>query len=64
MREHMNLFRFGTPEQEKPGVVAGGKRLNICYFGEDYDEAFFANGWDRPLEETVSQAWHQLSGGG
>jgi 2,4-didehydro-3-deoxy-L-rhamnonate hydrolase len=36
----MNLFRFGL--QEKPGVLAGGERLNVSHFGEDYSEAFFA----------------------
>lgn len=42
MREYMNLFRFGRPDQENPGVLTGGKRLNVSHFGEDYNEAFFA----------------------
>jgi len=38
----MHLFRFGRPDQEEPGVLAGGKRLNVSSFGEDYNGAFFA----------------------
>ena len=38
----MRLFRFGQPDQEKPGVLLDGRRVSISAFGEDYDEAFFA----------------------
>ena len=56
MRERMNLFRFGRPDQEKPGVLAGGKRLNVSAFGEDYNEAFFAtDGIERLKKWLVKQ---------
>lgn len=38
----LQLFRFGTPGQEKPGIVSStGKHLDVSAFGEDYNEAFF-----------------------
>jgi len=38
-------MRFGEPGREKPGVVLGdGARLDVCAFGEDYDERFFGSG--------------------
>ena len=41
----MKLIRFGSPNQEKPGVLlADGKRIDVSAFGQDYDEAFFASG--------------------
>jgi len=52
----MNLFRFGRPGQEEPGVLAGGKRLNVSSFGEDYNEAFFAtDGIERLKKWLVKQ---------
>jgi|SoiMethySBSTD1v2_1073268.scaffolds.fasta_scaffold30575_3 2-keto-4-pentenoate hydratase/2-oxohepta-3-ene-1,7-dioic acid hydratase in catechol pathway len=39
----IKLFRFGDVLNEKPGVVtAGGKRIDVSSFGEDYNEKFFA----------------------
>jgi 2,4-didehydro-3-deoxy-L-rhamnonate hydrolase len=41
----MKLFRFGSSKPEKPGVIlAGGKRIDVSAFGEDYDEQFFSTG--------------------
>ncbi|MCA0229905.1 MAG: fumarylacetoacetate hydrolase family protein [Bacteroidetes bacterium] len=40
----MKLFRFGTFEQEQPGVIlSDGRKVNVAAFGEDFNEAFFAN---------------------
>jgi 2-keto-4-pentenoate hydratase/2-oxohepta-3-ene-1,7-dioic acid hydratase in catechol pathway len=45
----MKLLRFGEFEKEKPAVELGdGTRIDVSAFGEDYNEAFFANnGIDR-----------------
>lgn len=38
----MKLIRFGTPENEKPGVILdNGDWIDTSGFGEDYDELFF-----------------------
>lgn len=40
----MKLLRFGEFEKEKPAVeLADGTRIDVSTFGEDYNEAFFAN---------------------
>ena len=39
----MKLFRFGTPGQEKPGLILNdGRKIDVSAFGEDYTEQFFA----------------------
>jgi 2-keto-4-pentenoate hydratase/2-oxohepta-3-ene-1,7-dioic acid hydratase in catechol pathway len=39
----MKLIRFGSFEQEKPGLqLADGRRIDVSAFGEDYNEHFFA----------------------
>jgi 2-keto-4-pentenoate hydratase/2-oxohepta-3-ene-1,7-dioic acid hydratase in catechol pathway len=39
----MKLIRFGSVNNEKPGVMLpDGKRIDTSAFGEDYDENFFA----------------------
>jgi 2-keto-4-pentenoate hydratase/2-oxohepta-3-ene-1,7-dioic acid hydratase in catechol pathway len=41
----MKLFRFGSSKSEKPGVIlAGGERIDVSAFGEDFDEDFFSTG--------------------
>ena len=41
----MKLIRFGTPGEERPGLLlADGARIDASAFGEDYDERFFAGG--------------------
>ena len=38
----MKLIRFGTIENEKPGVILkNGEWADTSSFGEDYDEHFF-----------------------
>jgi 2,4-didehydro-3-deoxy-L-rhamnonate hydrolase len=40
----MKLIRFGTPGDEKPGIIdTAGKYLDVSAYGEDFDEAFFDN---------------------
>ena len=44
----MKLIRFGTEENEKPGIQLEDKRLDVSAFGEDYNEKFFeTNGLER-----------------
>lgn len=46
----MKLFRFGTFEQEKPGVILpNGRKIDVSAFGQDYNEAF--------LQVTVFIVW-------
>ncbi len=54
----MKLIRFGEPGHEKPGLLDGaGARLDASSFGQDYDEAFFADdGLDRLAEWASSHA--------
>lgn len=40
----MKLFRFGTAGKEKPGVIHGGRKLDVSAFCNDYNEAFFEEG--------------------
>lgn len=38
----MKLIRFGSPGEEKPGLLlSDGRRVDASGFGADYDEAFF-----------------------
>ena len=38
----MKLIRFGTPENEKPGIqLKDGTRLDVSAFVSEYDENFF-----------------------
>ena len=37
----MKLIRFGTSEQEKPGVHINGKNYDVSAHLYDYDESFF-----------------------
>jgi 2,4-diketo-3-deoxy-L-fuconate hydrolase len=44
----MKLIRWGNPGQEKTGVIINDTKYDTSAFGEDYNEAFFANeGLDR-----------------
>ncbi len=54
----MKLFRFGTFEQEKPGVILpNGRKIDVSAFGQDYNEAFFAsNGIHRLAEWLTANA--------
>lgn len=56
----MKLIRFGEPGLEKPGLLLSqGKRIDASTFGEDYDEAFFANDGLRRLAD-----WAKASAAG
>ncbi len=51
----MKLFRFGTFEQEKPGVILpNGRKIDVSAFGQDYNEAFFANDGLARLSEWLT----------
>ncbi len=40
----MKLFRFGTPGQEKPGVILSDEsKIDVSAFGEDYDHSFWGS---------------------
>lgn len=51
----MKLFRFGTFEQEKPGVILpNGRKIDVSAFGQDYNEAFFAGDGINRLAEWLT----------
>lgn len=54
----MKLFRFGSFEQEKPGIMLpNGRKIDVSAFGEDFNEAFFANdGLSRLAEWLTTHA--------
>jgi 2,4-diketo-3-deoxy-L-fuconate hydrolase len=54
----MKLFRFGSFEQEKPGVILpNGRTIDVSAFGQDYNEAFFGtNGPARLADWLVTHA--------
>lgn len=41
----MRLCRFGSPDNEKPGVILEGNqgRVDVSAFGEDFNESFFGS---------------------
>jgi 2-keto-4-pentenoate hydratase/2-oxohepta-3-ene-1,7-dioic acid hydratase in catechol pathway len=52
----MKLIRFGTPGNEKPGLILDdGRRIDASAFGSDYDEAFFGGDGLVRLEAWVVQ---------
>lgn len=51
----MKLIRFGHPEEEKPGVLLGNKRLDVSEFVSDYDEDFFGDNGIELLSEWVEK---------
>lgn len=56
----MKLIRFGTPQNEKPGVqLQDGTRLDVSAFGSDYDENFFGTEGIEKLSQWLEQ--HQDS---
>lgn len=56
----MKLIRFGTPQNEKPGVqLQDGTRLDVSVFGSDYDETFFGTEGIEKLSQWLGQ--HQDS---
>ena len=56
----MKLIRFGTLQNEKPGVqLQDGTRLDVSAFGSDYDETFFGTKGIEKLSQWLEQ--HQDS---
>jgi 2-keto-4-pentenoate hydratase/2-oxohepta-3-ene-1,7-dioic acid hydratase in catechol pathway len=56
----MKLIRFGTPQNENPGVqLEDGTRLDVSAFGSDYDETFFGTEGIEKLSQWLKQ--HQDS---
>jgi 2,4-diketo-3-deoxy-L-fuconate hydrolase len=52
----MKLFRFGSIESEKPGVILeSGKRIEVSAFCEDFNERFFSTDGVRRLAAWVSK---------
>ena len=52
----MKLFRFGSSESEKPGVILeGGKGIDVSAFGEDFNEGFFSTNGVRRLAAWIDQ---------
>ena len=52
----MKLIRFGTPQNEKPGVqLQDGTRLDVSAFGSDYDETFFGTEGLEKLSQWLEQ---------
>ena len=50
----MKLFRFGSFEQEKPGIILpNGRKIDVSAFGEDFNEAFFTNDGLSRLEDWL-----------
>ncbi|QNE38761.1 fumarylacetoacetate hydrolase family protein [Hymenobacter sp. NBH84] len=49
----MKLIRYGQPGHEKPGILLHNQPYDVSAFGEDYNEAFFANGGLQRLAEFV-----------
>lgn len=52
----MKLFRYGNPNNEKPGVILeSGKKISVSAFGEDFNEKFFATDGLARLEKWVAE---------
>lgn len=51
----MKLIRFGSLNQEKPGIILpDGGRIDVSGFGEDFTEAFFASDGILRLDEWLN----------
>ncbi len=51
----MKLFRFGSIENEKPGVLLHNKKLDVAAFHEDYNESFFLTDGINRLEKWLEK---------
>jgi 2,4-didehydro-3-deoxy-L-rhamnonate hydrolase len=52
----MKLFRFGSSQSEKPGVILpSGKRIDVSAFGEDFNESFFSTDGVRRLARWIDR---------
>ncbi|GAB2476615.1 ureidoglycolate lyase [Hymenobacter qilianensis] len=57
----MKLIRYGAPGQEKPGVILHDQKFDVSAFGEDYNEAFFANNGLQRLAKFLQKNEGQLT---
>lgn len=54
----MKLIRYGSPGEEKPGLILpDGKKIDVSFFIHDYNREFFETGGLEKLQE-----WLQASG--
>src|SRR5580704_5494562 len=51
----MKLIRHGEWNNEKPGIVFGGRYCDVAAFGEDYNESFFETGGIERLRVFVEK---------
>lgn len=56
----MKLIRFGPKEQEKPGVLLNGRRLDCSAFFNDWDRSFFSNGGLEALRQLLDREGDSL----
>ena len=49
----MKLIRFGTPGQEKPGIIIDQQYFDVSDFVTDYNEAFFQDGGLESLKTKI-----------
>jgi 2,4-didehydro-3-deoxy-L-rhamnonate hydrolase len=49
----MKLIRFGEAGNEKPGIIAGNKRLDVSAVVADYNETFFENNGLEKLKNVL-----------
>lgn len=52
----MKLVRYGTKEQEKPGILIDGEIFDVSAYVQDYDEAFFAGNGLEELKKKIENA--------
>ncbi|MBC6611286.1 fumarylacetoacetate hydrolase family protein [Hymenobacter sp. BT507] len=57
----MKLIRHGQPGHEKPGIILNEQKYDVSAFGEDYNEAFFANNGLQRLAEFIQAHEGQLT---
>lgn len=51
----MKLIRFGSVENEKPGVIIDGKRKDLSAHFKDWDRSFFRDNGLRELENVLKK---------
>ena len=57
----MKLIRYGQPGHERPGVIIHDQPFDVSPFGEDFNEAFFANNGLQRLSEFLQTHAGQLA---
>ena len=56
----MKLFRYGSPGNEKPGVLIRDKNYDLSAFGQDYHEQFFENDGIGSLKRFIAEWPNEL----